>query len=78
MTAILSGCKLTCISVVPGNRTRGNGSNLNHRKFLLNMEKNFLSVRVTEHRDRFPSEFVEPPSPEIFKSHLNTVLTNVL
>ena len=33
----------------PSNRARGNRHQLEHRKFHLNMRKNFFTVKVTEH-----------------------------
>jgi len=59
-------------SVVPRNRTRGNGHKTKHKKFHLNMKK-FFTVRVTEHWNRLPRGTVESPL-EIFKTHLDEVL----
>ena len=64
--------------MVPGDRTRGNRHNLKHRKLHLNIMKNFFTMRVTEHWKRLPRETVESPSLEIFKSHLDTILGNML
>jgi len=60
--------------VVPKDETRGNGHKPKHRKFHLNVRKNFFTLRVTEPWNRLPREVVESPSLEIFKTRLDKVL----
>ena len=65
-------------SVVPSDRTRGNGHTPKQRKFHLSMRKNLFTLRVVEPLNRLPREVVDSPSLEIFKPCLDMVLCNLL
>lgn len=43
-------------SVVSSNKTMNNGHKLEHRKFYMNLRKNFFTLRVTEHWHVLPRE----------------------
>jgi len=63
-------------SVEPRDRSRGNGCKPKHKKFHLNIRKNFFTLRLTEYWNRLPRGVVE--SLDIFKTHLNVVLCSLL
>jgi len=60
--------------VAPSARTQGNGHKLKHRRFPLNIRKQFFTVRVTRHWTRLPRKVVESPSSEILKNHPDMIL----
>lgn len=64
--------------VVPSDRTRGNKQKLQHKKFHLNMRKNFFTVSVMQHWNRLSREVAESPSLEIFKMYPDTFLCDLL
>ena len=64
--------------MVPSDRTRANGHKLKHRKFPLNMRKNFFTLRVMEHWNELPKGAVDSPSLVIFKTCLDKVLCSLL
>jgi len=75
------GCKeegAKFLSLVPSDRTRGDGHKLKHRRFPLNTRKPFSAVRATECWNRLPGEVVESPSLEILKIFLDMALGNLL
>ena len=53
-------------SVVPSERTRGNGHKLKHRKLHLSTREKFFALRVTEHWNRLPRGAVDSASLQIF------------
>jgi len=66
------------LPVVPSDRTKGNGHNLKHKTFCMNIRKHFLTVRVTKHWHRFPKEGMESPFLEILKTHPDRVPSSLV
>mgnify|MGYP001853182005 CR=1 FL=1 len=64
---------------VPSVKTRGMDTNWNIGNVSsYGHEENVFTVRMTEHWNRLPRETVESPPLEIFETHLDIFLCNVL
>ena len=64
--------------MVPRARTKGNWHKVEDEQFCLSIGKPFLNMRMRETWHRLPREVVKSSSLEIFKSHVDMVLDNLL
>jgi len=59
-------------------RTRSNGFKLRECRFRRDIRKNFFTMRVVKHWNRWLREAVEAPSLETFKARSDGALSNVV
>lgn len=57
---------------------KGNGFKLEEVRFRLDIRKKFFTMRVVTHWNRWPSEAVDAPSLEAFKSRLDGAVSSTV